>query len=153
MVVPTRSALTIVPALERYNAEALVVSLRQKGEHKQLLPPHAIKCQRAHERDQRGRIKSSHFLGSEIREWYSATEPKLLETTYGECAQNGDDRSDKTALCVKIFPAALRFRRRILFVKRCGRKCKQRLMLRKSLVSEKCGKQWRAVARRSEEVQ
>jgi hypothetical protein len=39
-------------------------------------------------------MKSSHFTGSEIRRWFSATSFTLLETSHGECPQDGEDSVD-----------------------------------------------------------
>lgn len=63
-------------------------------------------CQRAVDLDQERRIKSSHFLGSRIRMWFSATSTLLRETTDGECSQDGDDRLDTTTTCGALVPAA-----------------------------------------------
>jgi len=53
-----------------------------------------------------GGMKSSHFAGSEIRRWFSATPFGLLETANGERPQDGEDSVDTTTPRGRMVTAA-----------------------------------------------
>jgi Protein of unknown function (DUF3224) len=53
-----------------------------------------------------GEMKSSHFAGSEIRRWFSATPLGLLEKADVECPQDGEDSLDTTVTRRRLVTAA-----------------------------------------------